>query len=741
MSTLPTQRSEPQKILGRFLPPLSPGIATGWIKSHSLEGRIILDPFGAAPNLSVEAAQSGSRVIVTANNPIARLLIEVAANPPTGAGLNTILSALAAIRIRDERLEPHISALYRTNCPNCSAIIGAEAFLWERDAAAPYARIINCPHCKQQGEFPTTDADGQNASKFVSGGLHYSRALERVAPLNDPDRVHVEEALNVYPPRAVYALLTLVNKLDVLNLSPEQDQYLAAILLSAFDQANTLWPYPVARERPRQLTIPPIYRENNIWLALETAVKQLATKDEAVSITYWPVLPPQKGGICIFEGRIRDLAEQISEIELAAVLTAFPRPNQAFWSLSALWAGWLWGHEAVDRFKSVLRRRRYDWAWHTTAIQAALESLKPAIKDNFPILGVIGEAEPGFTTAILLSAYKSDFQLKDVVLNSDEKLTKLYWKSIQPGPKSTFNSTILSNTIIKSGLDYLIERGEPSNYLQLNTAILEKLAQQKLLPTEETPAESYSQIQQAIQTGLDYQHGFLRFGGSEKSLDVGKWWLVDDSKANTPLADKVEIEVANHLIQNPHCSLQEIIAGTQSQFPGEMTPEFALIYECLESYGENLEIGWTLREQDEPSKRREEISLMGETISELGKKLGFTIESINTDNYQCTWFNQNLVAKFTFYISASALLGKFLIDKNPYPAQGIIVIPGGRVNLVMYKLQQNPSLQKIFDQGWQFLKYRQARQLAQSPTLNADNLEAHLELDPLTYTETQMRMF
>ena len=201
--TSSTSQNLGNQILARYLPPLPNGLAADWIKSQSLQGKFVLDPFGAAPNLCVEAARSGARVIVTANNPITRLLIEVAANPPKLAELRTILSALAAIRVRDERLEPLITALYRTSCPNCDIQIGAEAFLWEREAAHPYARILHCTYCDTSGEFPTTDADILRARKFSAGGLHHSRALERVAPLNDPDRIHVEEALNVYPPRAV----------------------------------------------------------------------------------------------------------------------------------------------------------------------------------------------------------------------------------------------------------------------------------------------------------------------------------------------------------------------------------------------------------------------------------------------------------------------------------------------------------------------------------------------------------
>jgi len=236
----------------------------------------------------------------------------------------------------------------------------------------------------------------QRAARFSPSGLHHARALGRITPPNDPDRIHVEEALNVYPPRAVYALLTIINKLDLLDQSTKHNQILMAMLVNAFDQANTLWSHPVARERPRQLTVPPTYRENNIWRVLESTVDLWESEQNPVPITYWPDLAPESGGICLFEGRIKELADQADKIEFSAVLTAFPRPNQAFWSLSALWSGWLWGYEAVEHFKIVLRRRRYDWAWHSAATYAAIKSLVPILTEGKPFKGLIGETEPGF---------------------------------------------------------------------------------------------------------------------------------------------------------------------------------------------------------------------------------------------------------------------------------------------------------------------------------------------------------
>jgi hypothetical protein len=304
--------------LARYLPPIPHGVATRWLNANVLEAPVpaesrswVLDPFGAAPRLAVEAARAGFRVLVAANNPVARFLLEMQANPPPKKELVAALADLGAARKGDERLEPHIRLLYLTQCANCGAELEAEMFLWERNHSAPYAKIYRCALCKDTGEHPVNEADVARAMQFTPNSLHHARALERVAGRDDPDRGNVEEALEAYLPRAVYALFTLLNRLDSLAVPAARRRYLQALLLSACDQANTLWPHPVGRVRPRQLTSPPRFRERNIWKALEEALDLWAAPLEAglpvLPVTVWPELPPGTGGLCLFEGRLRDL--------------------------------------------------------------------------------------------------------------------------------------------------------------------------------------------------------------------------------------------------------------------------------------------------------------------------------------------------------------------------------------------------------------------------------------------------
>jgi hypothetical protein len=137
--------------LARFLPALEDGVISAWLSHQTLTGNWLLDPFGFSPRLVLEAARSGYRVLVTANNPITRFLLEVFANPPPEAEFIAALADLGAVKKGDERLEAHFQSLYFTSCETCEKQIQAQSFLWRKGEDVPYARMYQCPHCGDAG--------------------------------------------------------------------------------------------------------------------------------------------------------------------------------------------------------------------------------------------------------------------------------------------------------------------------------------------------------------------------------------------------------------------------------------------------------------------------------------------------------------------------------------------------------------------------------------------------------------
>ena len=717
--------------LARFLPALPGGVTTAFLAQHARPGSWVLDPFGAAPRQGVEIARAGYRVLVTLNNPVTRFLVELAAAPPSAAELRAALADLAAARKGDERLETHLQSLYLTECSKCHRTIQADAFVWERGGKVPVARLYRCP-CGEAGEFPVTAADGERAALLAStAGLHRARALERVAEANDPDRVNALEALECYLPRAVYVLTTIINKLDGLDLPAARRRGLMALILSACDEANTLWPYPTERPRPKQLTVPPRFLEKNIWRALEQAVDEWAGEVPPLPVTVWPEQPPESGGMCLFEGPLRDLAPHLDRIRPEAVATTLPRPNQAFWTLSALWAGWLWGRAALGPFRSVLRRRRYDWTWHAGALNAAFKNLAPRLPLNAPVFALLAEAEPSFLSAALLAASGAGFDLHGLALRTRHDPLQIVWA------RRAFDLKLkdqVDTEVVRSALaETLRGRGEPLPYLHLHAAGLAAMeADHTLNWHEEALAQLHIPIQAAL-TGA----GFVHFGGSD-NLELGTWGLAAWEADLDSYPDRVEMAVVRFLQKRADCSLAELQAEVNAQFPGLDTPPLGLLQAVLASYALEKDGRWEIRPEDSPSARRADLEAAAAALESLAARLGYAAVRRESPRRQVVWLEAGR-EQYSFALLASAVSARLLRQPPSGPERRLLVLPGGRAGLFAYKLGRDPSLKQLAE-GWRVLKFRALRVLAGRSGLGRAEWENELSADPLEPPE-QMKLF
>lgn len=720
--------------LARFLPPLEEGTVSAWLGKHVKQGEWLLDPFGFSPRLALEAARAGYRVLVTTNNPITRFLLEMAASAPGEAELISALAELGASRKGEERLETHLQSLYLTPCENCGKEIQASSFLWQKGEKAPYARIYECPHCEDKGERTITPVDverAQNISKTAS--LHRARVLERVAPPDDPDREYAEEALQVYLPRAIYALTTLVNRLDGLDATEEHRRLITALILAACDAANSL--YSNDRPRPKQLTVSNQFRENNIWFALEDAIHLFSVTSSKVQYEAWP--PAGKipeGGLCIFDGRLKSFAEQVhKEIPIAAVIGAIPRPNQVFWTLSALWSGWLWGREAAEPFKIGLRRRRYDWGWSATALGSAFHHMNDLLPLGTPVFCLLPEPEPSFLTSALTSASTTGFDLKGLALRTGHDPIQIQW---QRGEHLLRESSKPDLDHVRSAIaDHLNERGEPATYLHVHAAGLIVLNRFHALkqPDQEFD-EALRLTHLTIDSALKGDSRFIHYSASE-GVETGLWGLHSTS-ASESLADRVEVAVVNYLQKNQGCIYLEIENEIYTRFPSLLTPSKALIYEVLYSYATKDAAVWHLRPEDTSSNRRAELKKISESLESLGMRLDYSVEK---DEGALLWKDGQTIGH-VLYPVASALIGRVLNENRHLPENCILVIPGGRAALAVYKLQRDPVLAERM-KGWRILKFRLARALMDIPVLTRETFEEQIASDPVEKSEGQMMMF
>ncbi|MBV6395392.1 MAG: hypothetical protein HFACDABA_00968 [Anaerolineales bacterium] len=714
--------------LARFLPPLEEGILAEWLPPQAGRGSWLLDPFGSAPRLDVEAARAGYRVLVTANNPITRFILELTAQPPKESELKAALADLAVTKKGGERLEDHLQSLYLTTCANCKKEIPARAFLWRKGETTPFARAYDCPRCKDSGEKPVTDADVKRYESVASTAeLHRARLIERVAKLNDPDREYAEEALSVYTPRAVYALATLINRLDMPGVTAERRRVLSAMFLSTCDAANRLWGRGNERPRPKQLTVSNEYRENNIWMALEDSIAEWSAQAEPVPLMQWPNKLPESRGVLIYEGRIAELNTALkAEPPVAAVIGALPRFNQAFWTLSALWAGWLWGSESAEPFHVALRRRRYDWLWHFEALQAAIRSLFDLLALETPFFGFVPEPEPAFLTSALAAARSNHFELKSLAMRTAEDAAQIVWTR---GERLHYGSEA-ENTdeILRAAMrDFLAARGEPVPYPHMHAAGLGALIQSHALAKEgQTSEEIVRGAASKIQQSLLDESAFTRYRFGE-GAETGLWGLPRGVDVVEPLADRVEMAVVKFLLEHTDSRLPDILRHLAPGFPGLLTPSRGLVLAVLNSYAEENNQRWRIRVEDTPSARNAEIEQMANLLEGIGERLEFSANRL--DPRTVIW-EAGEASEYIFHLKASAIVGGKIL-KGQYPRErSLVVLPGGRAGLLAYKRQRDPAFAARLE-GIRFVKFRLVRALAESTTWTRETFAARLESDPI----------
>lgn len=721
--------------LARFLPAVEDGVISAWLSHQTLSGNWLLDPFGFSPRLALEAARSGHRVLVTANNPITRFLVEIFADPPPEAEFIAALADLGAVKKGEERLELHLKSLYLTACEKCEKQIQVDSFLWRKGADVPYAKLYVCPHCGDAGERLATEQDQDRARQIAAtDALHRSRSFERVVALKDEDRIYAEEAIAHYLPRPLYVLTTIVNRLDSLRISPERMRALSALLLLAFDAGNTLWAHPAERPRPKQLSTPNQFREQNLWTLLERGISLFAESGSPVVCEAWPTRIPETGGICIYEGRLKDLAHTVKkEIPIAAVIEAVPRPNQAFWTLSALWAGWLWGRDAVEPYKVALRRRRYDWAWNATALFAMFTHLNDLLADGVPMFALMPEPEAPFLTAAFTAAHSAGFALESAALRTEHDPAQVIWKSAQK-PKFAAAGVELPRKAMR---EFLSARGEPAGYLHLHAAGLLALTEANALRQTEDDFDvalrkTNGLLEASLKQGAEFKHY-----STGEGVDTGMWGSSPapqgGSAQNESLSDRVEVAIVTYLQKNPSAIFLEVEEEMNKQFSGLMTPSKGLIYAVLNSYADKDGGVWNLRAEDSASARREEMKTMFALLEKVGARLNY--DSSKSDKV-LTWLENGKPIR-KFYVLASALVHRALEQTD---AQTMFVIPGGRAALIAYKQERDPELRERLKPR-RLLKYRLLRSLSEVPVLTRETFDDLIASDPVEKSTGQLMMF
>lgn len=691
--------------------------------------RLVLDPFGSSPDLVIEAVRSGRPVLVGANNPVTRFVLMSYLDPIRLEDLQKALAAIGDIAKDTGRLEDFMLDLYSTTCAHCGGSVTADYFVWEAEAKRPVEKAYVCPHCARAAEDPTTELDIERAASFDRRGLQRALAVGKVAEVGDPLREQAEGVLEVYPARAIYALMTLVTKIDTLPGEQRRQEAVSALLLSACDAADSLWAHPEGRQRPKQLTASPRFRELNLWRAMERAVRLWSRPSLEVEVLRWPEDGlPEDGQAALFPGPLKELSPTLPEAFNAFLLTVPPRPNQAFWSLSTLWAAWIWGAQAAEPVKASLRRKRYDWGWHASALRIALSDVVSRMLPSVEQQALLPESEPGFQAACLAAWDACGWRADGSALRTDTRAARMRWRSKPADAKGAWNE-LLSRAMRET----LLARGEPTVYDQLHLSAWSALARAGHLAHlwEVEKQSPVTLVNHALRDSLVESDEFLRLD-ERLDYETGLYWVKDEGGAAQPLSDRVELAVAELLREGQTWDSLELDRRICQMYPGALTPDASFVQACLGSYAVRTDQGeWKLRPEDEPVERRQDEAEIAGMLGEIGKQLGFEVDVDGS----IVWLDHG-APDYQFQIQTTAILPRSAGPR--LDGRVFHVIPGGRASLFAVKAERDPRMSIAVDRMPGVIKYRHIRRLAEDTTLKRTNLDDRLAIDPPGHSDPQL---
>ena len=710
-----------------FIPPLPKNTFPSWIEKMGLSDHLLIDPISANPLLPVELAASGFRVLSARGNPIIWLITEVAASAPTEEDFSTVINKLFNTRHGNATIFDHLQGLYITPCVNCQKMIQPDGFIWEKGKDRPVSKLYHCQFCADEGEKDISDFDLENLNRLGNLGIHRSRAFQRVVSDGEYEQASLNAALDCYLPRALYVCMLLANRLERLSLKKDQAKYIRAILLSVFNEAHSLKHWPPRDYRFLQLSVPTKFFERNLFLSLQTAFQHWKHINTAVKISYWPNLPDEGGGICFYQRDITDKKMLVSNNTSAAITTIFPRPGQAFWTLSAVWSGWLWGSKAVSPIRSALGRRRYDWYWFTKAVHIALKRIAPSLQDNTLAFGILPQYTPNLVFGLFAGMHSAGFKFGGAAYRASDEMLQCQWKKC-PTAKSVLQSEVDLREVIDQ---FLTTRGEPAEYHRIIMQTIIEFTRENGIPfnLSEVKESDFSRLQNLIKQLLA-ETNFLKPFPSD--LPGGsRWWLLNEKNIETPLSERVESVIRKLLLSRKEIHLEDLDRKICEKFTGARTPEPELVNTILQSYAApmpNNPYLFRLHSNESVNAREKDLKEINDILIKIGKS--FNLQA--TGNSIIYWKEPaSKNCSHIFYPTISTEISQFIYKHEPLGnAQQVIVFPGSRSSWINYRLQHDPRFASAVENNWHFLKFRYLRRLSKKDGLDLHSWIELLDSDP-----------
>lgn len=739
-------------------------VVKAYVEAYTQPGDLVVDPFCNGPTILRQTVHAGRRAIGSSHNPLTLRLTRLALMPPTRRQLDAAVAHLGDAPRAGVPFREHIESLYVLRCPSCGQATPADAFVWERDTLALLHTHLQCRHCGRQSVTPTLDDKEVQDRAIEPRGLHYWYTVDRIAPAGDIMRERAQRLLELYTPRNLYALSSLLMKIESLFADDEMQQLLKLVLLFCLENCSNLGSpdSPTIRHRLRPSAQ---FVERNVWRAFVAAASEFPTVDGTEPLPLTQDVDALLNGEVSLHAALLPLGVNRLVISLpsdcaAMVVTSPPRPVPAFWALSWLWTGWLFGHKVAAPLKPLLRLWRVDWDWYARTMQAAFRALRSLLGDGAPLILAFDSSNSVLIEALALALAGAGYAPETWARQTDTQACRLISRCIPSLPVPPDSVAELADALCAETSDAVREqitaRGEPLTWDELYLPVYRRLARSGLLGqcavSEELPSSPRAFVAGQVQDAMAGAEGLVCLEEGVVTRPA-RWWLQHSDSLAPPLSTRVEATVHQLLLSTLILTDEALAEEVYRRFPGDLTPEAGLIEICLHSYGQEITPGhWQLRPEDQPDNRAEEVANIRHGLCRLGECLDFEVELRDEASsapalgrlpaFDVLWRDEGQPA-YTFAIQWTARVHDLLLAQVPTGVQPCLVIPGGRSVLVAFKLQRDPRLRRAAaEAGWRFVKYRHLRRILVEENLDRHTLKQIFGLDPIIERDSaQMPLF
>jgi|GEM_PF-5851094 len=714
--------------MDRYTPDIPSHSAVHWLQPKIKPGSHILEPFGSSPRIAYELAAAGYAVTVCMYNPVLRWLLESACEIPSRGEAAGWWDKLGAAGRGEATLATWMQSLYVTTCRICKKTASGAEYLWNRGSPVPRQVLVVCPVCGNHW------ADCDERDQAILHNLERTPAFKtlaigRITSCGQGLEQDAQDLVEAHNSRALWILHTIIGRLKAMDLSGRGRQVLRGLLLEVLDQATTLWPLEDPHLRPRMLAVPGEYREQNLWMILENSVAHPFHPTGRVRLVYHPV-NPDPGEICLFPGRVRDLLSNPTTINVSALVSAIPRPNQAFWKLCSAWSAWLTNHEESSSFLSMISRDRYDWGWHARALCGLMAVLRQKLNPPEGVYGLLAEVEPPLLSAVLPAFQEAGWKLDAFALDVQSHQAQLHWGASEFGSFRQATSADIGS----GAVSYLKWKGEPADYQEMTCAALLQLQTDGNLLREQEDLSRQGIVKQGISSPLR----FIHLGSGGQTMESGAWWLAHSTDHTQSFSDAVEWFILNQLNEQTSVSALDFIDQFRRLAPGVWVDSTEYIQAVLKSYAVlQPDGGWQIVEKEKAPNRLNVVTKLHARIRDLGMQLGYHLEGEDP----LKWVEASGKTAYEFHIHSHTAFCGNLLGRPVGNGQRLLVLPASRLDLLAYKQKNFPGMRQLLTENWIIVKFRLISRLLDNPFTSREKFEELIHSDPANINPDQLFLF